>query len=130
MLRAPDGDAGLAASRRRRPRFASAHGYALAQLERVSSLTVAERADEFRRELAVACGARERADGYRLELLDRPHPRATSSTPTRPLRARMVLDVPAGGVTIDEERWDAARVRERESEALDGGTHACSSRRR
>jgi len=37
-------------------------------------------------------------------------------------RERMVLDVPAGGVTIDAERWDAARVREHEAEELDGGT--------
>lgn len=33
----------------------------------------------------------------------------------------MVLDVPAGGVTIDDERWDAARVRERERQELDAG---------
>ncbi len=118
-LRAPDGDAELSASAPAAG-FAAAHGYSLAQLERVSSLTVSGRTDEFRRELearAATAGAR----GYRLELW-------TDRTPDRLVdayaaaRERMVLDVPAGGVTIDPERWDAARVREHEAEELDGGT--------
>lgn len=117
-FRAPDGDAELPASAPAAG-FAAAHGYSLAQLERVSSLSVSGRIDGFRRELeARAAGAS--AAGYRLELW-------TDRTPDELVdayavaRERMVLDVPAGGVTIDEERWDAARVRERESESLDGG---------
>jgi L-amino acid N-acyltransferase YncA len=119
VLRAPDGDAELSAATPAAG-FAAAHGYALGQLERVSSITVDGRTEEFRRLLA-ARTARAAAEGYRLELW-------TDRTPERLVdayaaaRARMVLDVPAGGVTLDEERWDAARVREHESEELDGGT--------
>ena len=119
VLRAPDGSAVLPASAPA-ARFAAAHGYSLAQLERVSMLTVSGRTDEFRRELESRTG-RGGADGYRLELW-------TDRTPGELVdayaaaREHMVLDVPAGGVTIDAERWDAARVRERESESLDGGT--------
>ena len=119
VLRAPDGDAELSAVTPAAA-FAGARGYALGQLERVSSITVDGRIEEFRRELA-ARTANAAADGYRLELW-------TDRTPERLVdayaaaRARMVLDVPAGGVTLDEERWDAARVREHESEELDGGT--------
>jgi GNAT superfamily N-acetyltransferase len=118
VLHAPDGDAVLPASVPAAG-FAAAHGYSLAQLERVSRLTVSGRTDAFRRELESRT-ARASADGYRLELW-------TDRTPDdlvdayAAARERMVLDVPAGGVTIDEERWDAARVRERESESLDGG---------
>lgn len=117
-LRAPDGDAELPASAPAAG-FAAAHGYSLAQLERVSSLTMSGRIDAFRRELE-ARAARASAAGYRLEVW-------TDRTPDELVdayavaRERMVLDVPAGGVTIDEEHWDAARVRERESESIDGG---------
>ena len=119
MLRAPDGDAELSTATPAAA-FAAAHGYALAQLERVSSITVDGRTGEFRSDLATRA-SRAAADGYRLELW-------TDRTPEQLVdayaaaRARMVLDVPAGGVTLDEERWDAARVREHESEELDGGT--------
>lgn len=117
-LRAPDGDAQLPASAPAAG-FAAAHGYSLAQLERVSSLSISGRINGFRHELE-ARAARASAAGYRLELW-------TDHTPDDLVdayaasRERLVLDVPAGGVTIDEERWDAARVRERESESLDGG---------
>ncbi|MFD4420307.1 GNAT family N-acetyltransferase [Agromyces sp. NPDC058484] len=119
MLRAPDGDAVLPASAPAAG-FAASHGYALAQLERVSSLTVSGRTDEFRRALE-ARTARAAARGYRLVAW-------TDRTPDglvdayAAARERMALDVPAGGVTIDEERWDAERVREHEDEQLDGGT--------
>jgi len=119
VVRAPDGDAVLSAATPAAA-FAAAHGYALGQLERVSSIAVDGRTEEFRRDLASRI-ARAAAEGYRLELW-------TDRTPERLVdayaaaRARMVLDVPTGGVTLDEERWDAARVREHESEELDGGT--------
>lgn len=120
VLRPPDGDAVLAASAPAAG-FARAHGFGLEQLERVSSLVVTGRVEEFLEELERRSD-RAAALGYRLELW-------TDRTPERLVdayavaRARMALDVPAGGVTIDEERWDAARVREHESEELDGGTH-------
>lgn len=119
VLRAPDGDAQLAASAPA-ARFAAAHGYTLAQLERVSSLTVAGRVDDFRADLHMRA-ARAGELGYRIV-------HWTDRTPDdlvdayAAARARMALDVPAGGVTIDEERWDAARVREHEAGELDGDT--------
>ncbi|WP_448810331.1 GNAT family N-acetyltransferase [Agromyces bauzanensis] len=119
VLRAPDGDARLAASVPA-ARFAAAHGYALVQLERVSSLEVTGRIDDFRDDLH-ARAARASELGYRLV-------HWTDRTPDdlvdayAAARERMALDVPAGGVTIDEERWDAARVREHEAEELDGDT--------
>ncbi|RZS66008.1 acetyltransferase (GNAT) family protein [Agromyces ramosus] len=119
VLRAPDGDAELSASAPAAA-FAAAHGYSLAQLERVSSLAVSGRVDEFRRELeARAVRAADR--GYRLELWNDRTPEALVDAYAA-ARERMVLEVPAGGVTIDPERWDAARVREHEAEQLDGGT--------
>ncbi|MFC9559483.1 GNAT family N-acetyltransferase [Agromyces sp. NPDC056965] len=117
VLHAPDGDAGLAASVAAAG-FASVHGYELAQLERVSILDLADRVGRFRRELTARM-ARANAGGYRIECW-------TDRTPGHLVdayaaaRERMALDVPAGGVTIDEERWDAARVREHESESLEG----------
>jgi GNAT superfamily N-acetyltransferase len=117
-LHAPDGDAVLSASTPAAG-FASVHGFALAQLERMSSLTVSARADEFRDELE-ARTANANALGYRIECW-------TDRTPGdlvhayAAARERMALDVPAGGVTIDEERWNAARVREHERQELDGG---------
>ncbi|HET8778968.1 MAG TPA: GNAT family N-acetyltransferase [Agromyces sp.] len=118
VLHAPDGDAVLSASTAAAG-FALVHGFTLAQLERVSSLTVSARSDEFHSELESRTAGAS-ALGYRVECW-------TDRTPGdlvdayAAARERMVLDVPAGGVTIDEERWDAVRVREHESEELDGG---------
>ena len=118
VLQAPDGDAVLAASAPAAG-FAAAHGYELEQLERVSRLDLDGRVDGFREDLGRRA-ARAAELGYRLELW-------TDRTPEHLVdayaaaRARMAIDVPAGGVTIDEERWDAARVREHESASLDGG---------
>ncbi|MEV1130125.1 GNAT family N-acetyltransferase [Agromyces sp. NPDC049794] len=116
-LRAPDGDAVLAASVPAAG-FAAAHGYALGQLERVSSLALDGRADDFRAALD-ARSARAQSLGYRLV-------HWTDHVPDDLIeayaaaRARMALDVPAGGLTIDEEQWDAARVREHESAEVGG----------
>ncbi|WP_448005033.1 GNAT family N-acetyltransferase [Agromyces bauzanensis] len=119
VLRAPDGDAQLAASVPAAG-FAAAHGYALEQLERVSSLTVTGRTDGFRDELGPRA-ARALALGYRLvHWTDRTPDELVDAYAAA--RRRMALDVPAGGVTIDEEHWDAARVREHEAEELDGDT--------
>ncbi|MEZ2390796.1 GNAT family N-acetyltransferase [bacterium RCC_150] len=40
------------------------------------------------------------------------------------LMGRMSTDTPAGGLEIEAEVWDAARVRQREETVLDGGQHA------
>ena len=120
VLRAPDGDAELSAA-------TPAAAFAARARVRARAAGAGEQHHR-RRAQPTSSGATSRrararaaADGYRLELW-------TDRTPERLVdayaaaRARMVLDVPAGGVTIDEERWDAARVREHESEELDGGT--------
>lgn len=115
-LTAPDGDATIPADLPS-VRFATRHGYVIGQLERSSALEVDGRIDEFRAESARREAA---ASDYRLvgwidhvpdELIDS----------YAAARARMVLDVPAGGLTIDEERWDAGRVRAHESQATGGG---------
>ncbi|UOQ88843.1 GNAT family N-acetyltransferase [Agromyces endophyticus] len=115
-LRAPQGDASIPADL---PgvRFAQHHGYTLRQLERQSGLTVAGRLDEFRD----AAGRREaEASAYRLVgWVDRTPEDLVESYAAA--RARMALDVPAGGLTLDEEHWDAARVRAHEDRALEGG---------
>ncbi|WP_136709429.1 GNAT family N-acetyltransferase [Agromyces sp. H66] len=119
VVRAPDGDAVLAASAPANA-FAEARGYSLGQLERISSIRVPGRIEAFRAELGERL-ARAEALGYRLA-------RWTDRAPAglvdayAAARARMALDVPAGGLTIDEEHWDAVRVREYESRELDGDT--------
>lgn len=115
-LRAPQGDASIPADLPS-VRFATRHGYTLRQLERQSGLTVAGRLEEFR----AASEEREaEASGYRLVgWVDRTPDELVDSYAAA--RARMALDVPAGGLTIDEEEWDAARVRAHEDRSLDGG---------
>ncbi|MGR0219421.1 GNAT family N-acetyltransferase [Agromyces sp. ZXT2-6] len=119
VMRAPDGDAGLAAALPT-ARFAARHGYELQQIERVSGLPVAGRGDALRADLAQRADAASVA-GYRLETW-------TGATPERLVdayaaaRARMALDAPAGGLTIDEEPWDSGRVRAYEGERDASGT--------
>lgn len=119
-LDAPDGTASIPAADPGAA-FATRHGYRLGQLERVSGLTVTGRFDEFRSLLAERLDARSgAAAGYRIvgwvdhapeELLDS----------LAVAHASMATDVPAGGITIDEEAWDADRVRAGETRALAGG---------
>lgn len=115
-LRAPQGDASIPADLPE-VRFALQHGYTLRQLERQSGLTVAGRLDEFR-----DASERREAEASRYRLVgwvDRTPDELVDGYAAA--RARMVLDVPAGGLTLDEERWDAARVRAHEDRALEGG---------
>ncbi|GAA2025635.1 GNAT family N-acetyltransferase [Agromyces tropicus] len=119
VLRPPDGDAELRADLPT-SRFAAARGYELQQLERVSGLTVTGRADGFRGMLAERRDAAASA-GYRLVAWTGPAPDDLVDAYAA-ARARMALDVPAGGSTIDEETWDAGRVRAHEAEHADGAT--------
>lgn len=88
-------------------RFAAAAGYRLEQVERYSSLDLAAAATELDR---LEGEALARADGY--ELL-----RWTDHCPEEfvdqlaQLMSRMSTDAPTGGLSYDEETWDAARVR-------------------
>lgn len=119
-LEAPDGTGSMPAAALGAS-FAARHGYRLAQLERVSGLAMAGRLDGFRALLAERLAGRgAAAASYRLtgwtdhapdELLDS----------LAVAHASMATDVPAGGLTVDEEVWDAARVRAGEQRSVTGG---------
>ncbi|MET4157820.1 GNAT family N-acetyltransferase [Agromyces sp. PvR057] len=96
--------------------FAVHHGFRLAQLERVSGLTVEGRASAF-----AAASAEHESDprGYRLvSWVDRAPDQLLDELAVA--HAAMSTDPPAGTATFDEEAWDGARVRATEDEALDG----------
>ncbi|WP_033196662.1 GNAT family N-acetyltransferase [Agromyces italicus] len=115
-LHAPQGDATIPVELPG-ARFAMRHGYTLRQIERQSGLTVAGRVEEFR---AASAQREAEASDYRIVgWVDRTPDDLVDGYAAA--RARMVLDVPAGELTIDEERWDGARVRAHEDRALDGG---------
>ncbi|MCD2442473.1 GNAT family N-acetyltransferase [Agromyces sp. SYSU K20354] len=115
-LAAPEGDATIPAELPS-VRFATHHGYVIGQLERSSALDVDGRVEDFRAESA----RRESGTSdYRLVgWIDHVPDALVDSYAAA--RARMVLDVPAGGLTIDEEHWDADRVRTHEVQAIAGG---------
>jgi len=88
-------------------RFAAAAGYQLEQVERYSRLDVAVAVPELDR---LEREAWTRADGY--ELLgwtDRCPDEYVEQLAV--LMSRMSTDTPTGGLSYDEETWDAARVR-------------------
>lgn len=113
LLHAPVGTAGLPLELPA-ARFALAHGYALMQVERVSGLSVSKAIGAARQELA-ARSARATADGYALVTWEDRAPDGLVDAYAR-ARARMALDVPAGGLTLEEEHWDADRVRANEAQ--------------
>ena len=119
-LEAPDGTGSVPAAAIGAS-FAARHGYRLAQLERVSGLTVTGRLDAFRTLLAERLAARPaQASEYRLTgWTDRAPEELLDSLAFA--HASMATDPPAGGLTIDEEVWDAARVRAGEERAVAGG---------
>lgn len=91
-------------------RFALAHGYRLGQVDVMSTLTVPlppSRAERLERE------TRGRATGYRTVSWWRHCPDELVEGYAR-ARARMVHDVPHEGITLDDEQWDAGRVRDYE----------------
>lgn len=88
-------------------RFARAAGYQLEQVERYSSLEVAAAAqalDGLERE------ARTKAAGYEL-LTWTDHCPEELVEQLAVLMSRMSTDAPSGGLSFEEETWDAARVR-------------------
>ena len=113
VLRAPDGSAGLPVTVPAAG-FASARGYGLMQLERVSGITVATAIDGARAALDSRAAAAA-ALGYRIATWEGRAPDDLVDAFAR-ARARMALDVPAGGLRVDEEPWDAARVRAHEAQ--------------
>ncbi|MBT2594489.1 GNAT family N-acetyltransferase [Arthrobacter sp. ISL-72] len=104
----PGTGSGVLPSDARSVRFALKAGYRLEQVSRFSSLTLPPDGDALDR---LEQEAAERA-GERYELLH-----WTDTCPDEyvdqlaVLMSRMITDSPAGGLSYDEEAWDAARVR-------------------
>jgi len=96
--------------------FALHHGLRLAQLERVSGLTVSDHEGAF---AAASAELESDAGAYRLvSWVDRAPDELLDELAVA--HAAMSTDPPAGTATFDEEAWDAARVRATEDEALAG----------
>lgn len=98
-------------------RFYLRNGYALEQVERMSTLTLAgsgQRVDELRDAAAAA------STGYRV---------VRWFAPTPPefvagygwMKSRMITDAPAAALEFDEEEWDAARVARHDATFVDSG---------
>lgn len=88
--------------------FALLHGFGLEQVERLSRLDLA----------GIAAGSVTAApDGYELLSWRGPCPEELVDSYAR-LRQAMSTDAPLGAMDIEEEVWDAARVRELEGKAV------------
>ncbi|ACZ29223.1 GCN5-related N-acetyltransferase [Xylanimonas cellulosilytica DSM 15894] len=87
-------------------RFALAHGYALAQVDRRSLLPVPVAAAHLDR---LEAQALPHADGYRLHRWDTTIPDAWLDAFAL-LETRMSTDAPVGALDYREDPWDAARV--------------------
>lgn len=95
--------------------FAGARGFTLEQVERVSLLEMADSAvgQETLNAAAAAAGA-----DYGLEFWRGACPEHLVDTYAQ-LRQKMSTDAPMAGLDLEEEQWDAARVREAERKALE-----------
>lgn len=112
-LFAPEGAAGLPLALPA-ARFAVARGYALMQVERVSALSVDDAIDAGRRELR-ARADRAASEGYEIVSWENRAPDELVDAYAR-ARGRMTVDVPAGGLTLEGEHWNADRVRADEAQ--------------
>ena len=99
-------------------RFYLRHGFALEQVERVSSLELGEMTREHVTDLMRQ--AQAAADGYRVVQWMLPTP-AERIEGYAWMKSRMSTDVPAAELVFDEEKWDAARVARHDQRFLDGG---------
>lgn len=100
-------------------RFAVARGFALEQTERHSVLDV----DPPRYPPLEAAAAAAAGDGYRLvQWADTTPPERL--TAMAELLRRMSVDVPVGALALEEEAWDAARVRDRDAAVAARGDHS------
>lgn len=128
--RAPAGDeatvaarsgTGAVPARDRAARLADARGYALEQVERFSTFAFplgGERAAAVRR--AHDDAARAAGDAYRLVAWTGPTPDEHLDG-MAVLRTRMSTDVPTADLALDEEPWDAERVRAHDREVVEQG---------
>lgn len=106
LVRPATGAGGLPASARG-VRFAIAAGYRLEQVERYSSLDVAGAAADLD---SLERGALAKAHGYELVTWTDHCPEELVGQ-LAGLMSRMSTDAPSGGISYEEETWDAARVR-------------------
>lgn len=96
-------------------RFMRRNGYRLGQLELMAELRLpVEEEDALRRRVLA------RAEGYRLVQWWRHVPESLAAQYGR-LRSQMTRDVPHDGIVLEQERWDAPRVREHENRMIDRG---------
>ncbi|MBP2419601.1 GNAT family N-acetyltransferase [Microbacterium imperiale] len=101
----------------RRARFFLRHGYELKQIERKSVLDLRSAASTVDRLLATARAA---SAGYRVVHWTAPTP-AEHLDGYAWLKSRMSTDAPTGGMAVDEEAWDAARVRRHDARYVEAG---------
>jgi GNAT superfamily N-acetyltransferase len=95
--------------------FAQKAGFTLEQVERISVLNVADAAPG--QDALETAGAAAGAD-YELEFWHGSCPEHLVDAYAR-LRQKMSTDAPMAGLNLEEEHWDAARVRETERKAQD-----------
>lgn len=100
-------------------RFLLASGCTLEQIVRVSAL---ELAGVRPRLASLLAEAEEAAEGYRVVQWTLPTPDEFVDV-FAGMKSRMSTDAPAADLAVDEEVWDADRVRRYESGYLDAGRH-------
>lgn len=99
-------------------RLLQAHGFRLLQVERNSGFDLQREPEAVRDLLADALAVA--GEDYRLLTWTAPTPEAHRAGFAHVV-SRMATDVPTGGLTITEERWDAERVARRDERMRAGG---------
>ncbi|KAA9134976.1 GNAT family N-acetyltransferase [Microbacterium caowuchunii] len=98
-------------------RFLLRHGYTLEQVIRVSAYDLHGPHEHL---AVLAEDARAAASGYRTVQWELPTPDAHVEGYAW-MKSRMSTDAPAAGLVVDEEIWDADRLRAHDAQYLDGG---------
>ncbi|WP_153683157.1 GNAT family N-acetyltransferase [Agromyces agglutinans] len=114
-LRAPQGDASIRRDDAAAA-FATAHGYALGQLDRISRLHVAGRRAEF----AARLSALGDASPFRVATWIDEAPEDVVDSLAH-AHERMSVDAPSGAISYELEHWDAERVRADERRCAEMG---------
>ncbi|WDG16745.1 GNAT family N-acetyltransferase [Microbacterium sp. Clip185] len=98
-------------------RFLLRHGYTLEQIVRKSAFTIAGNRAELEQH---AADARAASTDYRVVQWEAPTPDEFVEGYAW-MKSRMSTDAPSADLVVDEETWDAARVRTWDADILDGG---------
>jgi GNAT superfamily N-acetyltransferase len=104
-------------------RFFLEHGYVLAQTERTNRCLVDEIADDL--PALVEDGSRRAGADYELRFWFGETPEDLLES-IAAAHEHMALDVPAGSLLVDAERWTPERVQSRERVLIDGGDRPLS----